>query len=134
MRTRTKSLKPEQLLSKRVASYIKMNYPEQIFRFDVGADIYTNMNSAKFTKELHGRFNRGYPDLFIPHVRKIKKKCFGGLYLELKATKTVPNSEHTRRQAIFHSLLRQFGFKCEFCCGYDECTKMIDDYLKYERK
>ena len=130
---RTKSLKPEQLLAKRVAAHIKLKYPKQIFRFDTGADIYTNINSAKFNKELHGKFNKGYPDLLIPHLKKYKGNWRGGIYLELKATKQVPNSEHTRRQAAIHAVLRSLGFECDFCCGYDECIKKIDDYMLYEK-
>ncbi len=124
-------VKIEQILTTRVANYLKRHYPAQPFRFDVGADIRTDMKSAKRSKELHGRWSRGYPDLFIPHLKhhKKRKKTYAGLYLELKATKTVPNTEHTRRQAAYHSILQSLGYKCEFCCGFEECIGLIKEYL-----
>ena len=73
---------------------------------------------------------RVIPDLFI--ARATKK--YGGLYIELKATKTVPNTEHTRTQRAYHQLLRQNGYMVDFACGFDEAKKMIDDYMKLKRK
>ncbi len=117
--------KPEQFLTTRVANFLKMTYPNQPFRFDIGADVPLAMVHAKRSKELHGKWNRGYPDLFICRVRKKK----GGLYLELKATPEVPNSDHTRRQAAYHEILRQCGYKVSFCCGFGDCIKKINKYL-----
>jgi len=121
-----RKIKPEQLLASRLAAYIKMNYPEVIFRFDLAADMPLPMHLAKRGKELHGKFNRGYPDLFL--ARCTKK--FGGLYLELKAGKSIPNTEHTRRQASYHTMLRLAGYKVEFCLGYEDCTEKVRKYLK----
>jgi len=128
---RVKRVKPEQVLAKRVAGYLKRTYPNIPFRFDTGADMRTDMNSAKRNKELHGKWSKGYPDLFICHCKRNKKGRikYGGLYLELKATKSVPNSEHTRRQAVFHALLREQGYKVHFACGYEESVDLIDKYL-----
>jgi len=102
-----------------------MNYPNIIFRFDLAADVPLPIVHAKRGKALHGKFNKGYPDLFIAKTRGKK----GGLYLELKAAATVPNTEHTRRQAYIHSILRKNGYKVYFCCGYDDCIKRIKKYL-----
>lgn len=118
--------KPESVLATRVANYLRRSYPEIIFRFDIGADIPLPPVHAKRNKELHGKWSRGYPDLLICKVRK----KYGGLYLELKATKTVPDNEHTRRQEVFHHLLRKAGYKVMFVCGYDESIAAIDSYLK----
>ena len=110
---------------------MKMHYPNIPYRFDTGADIRTDMQSAKRNKMLHGKWSKGYPDLFICHCKRNKKGKikYGGLYIELKATKTVPNSEHTRTQAIFHALLREQGYKVSFACGFEESKALIDTYL-----
>ena len=119
--------KPEQILSDRVATYIKEKFPSIPFRFDLSADMPLPPHLAKRGKELHGtKWNKKYPDLFIC-------KCtdkYGGLYLELKAGDTVPNSEHTRGQAMYHMVLRKLGYKAEFCCGFEDCKKKIKKYLK----
>jgi len=121
-----RKIKPEQLLAARLASYLKMNYPDVIFRFDLAADMPLPPHLAKRGKELHGKFNRGYPDLFV--ARCTKK--FGGLYLELKAGASIPDTEHTRRQAAYHVMLRAAGYKVCFCLNYEECTKKVRKYLK----
>lgn len=123
---RVKRVKPETVLTSRVANFLRLAYPTVIFRFDLAADMPLPMVHAKRNKELHGKFSRGYPDVFIA----VGTKKFGGLYLELKATATVPNTEHTRRQAYIHQLLRGFGFKVEFCCGYEDCISRLRKYLK----
>ena len=124
---RKRRIKPETLLATRVAAYLRMHYPNIIFRFDLAADMPLPPHLAKRGKELHGeRNNRGFPDLFVAW----SSKKYGGLYLELKAGDKVPNTEHTRRQASYHHRLRLAGYKVNFCCGYEECTRMIKKFLK----
>ena len=124
---RRKRIKPETLLTERMANYIRMHHPDIIFRFDLAADLPLPMNLAKRGKQLHGeKWNKGYPDLFVASVRK----GYGGLYLELKATKSVPNTEHTRRQAYIHQVLREAGYFVTFCCGFEECKEKLDSYLR----
>lgn len=119
--------KPEDRLSSRVANFIRMYHPDIIFRFDLAADMPLPPHLAKRSKELHGeKWNRGYPDLFIA---KCSKK-YGGLYLELKAGDKVPNSAHTRRQAVYHVHLRAAGYKVQFACGFEDAKKKIEKYLK----
>jgi len=117
--------KPESLVAQRVSNYLLMNHPRIPFRFDL-IDNLGNSFMGKKIKELHGKWNRGYPDLFIATCRK----GFGGLYLELKAGDSVPDTEHTRNQARVHAVLRFNGYKVSFCCGYKECKKKIKKYLK----
>ena len=119
-------MKPEQLLSTRVSNYMKTNYSETIFRFDIGADVPLPIGTARRSKLLHGKWSKGYPDVFLAQCTK----KYGGLYLELKATDTVPNTAHTRRQAYVHMVLRKAGYKVSFCCGLGDCIKKIKKYLK----
>lgn len=118
--------KAESILSTRVANFMKLEAPDVPFRFDLGADVPLPMVHAKRNKELHGKWSKGHPDLFI---MKCKKK-YGGLYLELKATDDLVDSEHTRNQASYHAILRKNGYKCTFCFKYEDCIKKIKKYLK----
>lgn len=116
--------KAEELIVINVCNYIKKHYPEQPFRVDL-VDKIGRFNGGK-VKSLHGKWSRGYPDLFLPR----RTKGYGGLYLEVKATATVHNTAHTRLQAVYHEVLRQQGFKVLFACGYDECIIAVNKYMR----
>lgn len=123
------SKKPESFLATQVSNYM-LEYHEKIpFRFDIGADVPLPIQIAKRSKQLHGKWSRGYPDLFIATCRG----GYGGLHLELKATETVLDSEHTRRQAQYHAVLRHNGYFVTFACGFDECKQAIKKYLKMDK-
>jgi hypothetical protein len=117
--------KPEELLSTQLSNYILDKFNNIPFRFDL-VDKLANSVIGKKVKMLHGKWSRGYPDLFIATCRK----GYGGLYLELKATNKVPDTDHTRRQAQYHAVLRYNGYKVDFCCGLEDCKKKIKKYLK----
>jgi len=122
--------KPESLLATRVSNHMISKYPKIPFRFDIGADVPLPIHIAKRAKELHGKWSRGYPDVKICTCRH----GYGGLYLELKATDEVVDSEHTRTQAQYHAVLRHNGYKVMFVCGYKEAKKAIKKYLKGSKK
>jgi len=116
----------EKLLAKRLANYLKTNYPNQPFRFDIGADMFTNIKIAKDAHALHGKWSKGYPDLFIP----APTKKWHGLFLELKDTPTVPHNRHTDTQRAYHNTLVALGYKACFCCGFDDCVAKLEKYMK----
>ena len=124
------SKRPESVLATRISNYMLLNYNKIPFRFDIGADVPLPINIAKRSKALHGKWSKGYPDMFIATCRG----KYGGLYLELKATKSLLDNEHTRIQAQFHEVLRFNGYKVAFCCGYEECTSIIKDYMRKGKK
>ncbi len=99
------------------------------YRVDNGADVKLPIHVAKALHALHGKWSKGYPDLFLATCRG----GFGGLYLELKAGDKVPDTEHTRTQARYHAVLRYNGYKVDFCCGLKDCKKKIKAYLKMGR-
>ena len=117
-------MKPEELLVNQVSEYLLDNHPKIPFRFDqidqVGA------RGGSNNKRIHGKWSRGYPDLFIA----TKRGGFGGLFIELKATDNVPNTAHTREQANYHAVLRYNGYQVHFACGFKEAKKLIKKYLK----
>ena len=119
-----RQMKPEELLVSQVANLMKLKYPDIPFRFDQIDQV--GMVSGKRNKSLHGKYSAGYPDMFIPLMRG----GYGGLFLELKATATVPNTAHTRRQAVYHQILRNNGYEVHFACGFKEAKKIIKEYMK----
>ena len=117
-------MKPEELLVKRVANYLLTHYTNTPFRFDQIDQV--GLRGGRKNKMLHGKWSRGYPDLLV--LKRTKK--WGALYIELKATKTLQDTEHTRRQKEFHKVLQKAGYKVRFACGFDEAKKVLDKYLK----
>ena len=114
-------MKPEELLVTQVANYLKLKHPNIPFRFDQIDQV--GLSSGKRNKAIHGKWSQGFPDLVV----------YGKgspLMLELKATTTVPNTAHTRRQAVYHEILRQQGYEVHFACGFKECKKLIKSYIK----
>ena len=114
----------ESVLVEGLARWLKENHPKVIFRFDLFADTPMPHKLAQLNRKLHGKHTKGYPDLIVlgPGGRP--------LFLELKATDTVPNTEHTRRQRKFHEKLRRLGYEVHFCCGFKECIEKLKDYLE----
>ena len=114
-----------------IADYMRYQYPEVIYRFDLAADLKLSIGQAKKHKRLQGR--RGYPDLFIAEPRG----KYHGLFLEVKrpdVTIYKKNGElvanaHIREQFDMLEQLRQRGYVAEFACGFDEAKKIIDEYL-----
>lgn len=118
-------MKPEQLLATRVSNYMTIHHNDIVFRFDIAADVPLPIAVAKRNKELQGKWSKGYPDMFIA----ICKKGYGGLYIELKATKSLIKSKHTDRQQAIHQILRKSGYKVEFAMGYTHTIEIIEEYL-----
>ena len=121
---RRKTIKPEDILVIKVSSFLQDKYPDQPFRFDQIDQI--GLQNGRHNKMIHGKWSKGFPDLSIP---KPNKK-FAGLYLELKATSKLQDTEHTRTQSWYHQILRKLGYKCDFCIGLEDCKKKIRKYLK----
>ena len=135
-----------------IADYMRYQYPEVIYRFDLAADLKLSIGQAKKHKRLQGR--RGYPDLFIAEPKNVKAKCKVitdgdvikeshfldqkyGLFIELKKAGTriyrkdgrLVSDAHIREQFDMLEQLRQRGYVAEFACGFDEAKKIIDEYL-----
>ena len=122
----------ERNLTTKVAQYLQMAYPKVIYRFDLAADQRLSIQQATRNSKLHGRWSRGFVDLTIFH----KSGDYGALFIELKVDTVykkdgeLKKSEHLRRQAEFHMMLRERGYKAEFGCGFDEIKALIDNYIK----
>lgn len=128
-----------------IADYMRLHYPEVIYRFDLAADLKLTMGQASKHKRLQ-RF-RGYPDLFIAQPSPAKMENFGkeskytppyaGLFIEIKkpGTKiykkdgTLVADAHIREQFDMLLQLSQAGYQAHFGIGFDDCVKIISDYL-----
>ena len=119
-------------LYKMIADYLRYQYPEVIYRFDLAADLKLTMGQASKHKRLQ-RY-RGYPDLFI--AESVGE--YSGLYLEIKKDGTrifkkdgkLVADEHIREQYDMLHDLRTKGYAAEFGIGFEATKKLIDDYMK----
>ena len=139
----------EHNLYEQIARYLQLQYPNVIYRFDVGSDLELTPGQAAKHKRLHP--TRGYPDLFIAEPKNIKvktaldggyslvkTKTLGGLYLEIKTESNSPykkdstlkKDQHLEEQAEMLEKLRARGYRAEFGVGFEGCKKIIDEYLR----
>ena len=115
-----------------LADYLRYNYKDIIWRFDLAADLKLTIGQARKHKRLQQ--NRGYPDLFIAEPRG----KYHGAYIELKKAGTrifkkngtLVADEHIREQFDTLEQLRRKGYVAEFACGFDEAKRIIDEYLR----
>ena len=115
-----------------IADYLRYQYPQVIYRFDLAADLKLTMGQASKHKRLQ-RY-RGYPDLFIAE----SVGGYSGLYLEIKKPGTrifkkdgtLVSDEHIREQYDMLHDLRRKGYAAEFGIGFDATKKLIDDYMR----
>ena len=112
---------PEELLALRAANYIRENYPNVPYRFDL-VDKVSRLQGKK-ASSLHGVWSKGYPDM------QIMGRGGRALYLELKATLSVPRTAHTDRQRAYHAVMKNLGYKVRFSCGYGDTIRKIDKYM-----
>jgi hypothetical protein len=121
----------EKDLHKLVAKYLKVKHPKVIFRTDFAAGMKMSMFMARKHNALQS--SRAYPDLFIAESRK----GFSGLFIEIKREDTVVfkkdgtirKNEHLIEQ---HEMLKELelrNYKAVFGIGYENITKIIDEYL-----
>ena len=123
-----------------IADYIKVRYPDVIYRFDLAADLKLSIGQAKKHKRLQ-RF-RGYPDLFVakPKLQQSKDGMpvyTHGLFLEIKkeGTKILKKDgelvadKHIREQAKMLQALERRGYRAMFAVGYEQAKQIIDEYI-----
>ena len=122
----------EAILHQQVCDYLRLRYPDVLFRTDLGGVRLTMGQAAKVKRLQGGR--RAWPDLFIAEPRH---KVYGGLFIELKATKitkrdgkTLLSSKHLQEQSKLLNALNDRGYFARFAVGFDAAREIIDWYLK----
>ena len=114
-----------------LADYLRYNYKDIIWRFDLAADLKLTIGQARKHKRLQQ--HRGYPDLFIAEPRGE----YHALFVEIKRPGTriykkdgtLVADQHIREQFDLLEQLRRKGYVAEFACGFDEAKEIIDNYL-----
>lgn len=71
-------------------------------------------------------YKKGFPDLFIYEISRIKDTIYAGLAIELKTKKGRP----TKEQIEWMNKLNERGYMATICTGLDEALETIDIYLK----
>lgn len=118
-------------LYEQISQYLNLKHPGILYHWDLSGV----HNASRYTRNLYGRLNvRGFPDLIIyqPHG------AYAGLAIEVKVAGTVVYkkdgtlraSTHLAEQEAMLQRLRAAQYRAEFACGYDEITKIIEDYVQ----
>lgn len=150
MARRIKKFNSEENLHQQVVDYIKLQYPDIMFRTDFAAGIKMTQGQAVKHKRLQS--GRAWPDLFIAApMYKDKAVDFYGLFIELKkdgtklkrtkdAAKPLKGENFTRKagdwfdkhieeQANTLQMLGMNGYCVSFAIGFDDAKGLIDKYL-----
>ena len=124
----------ESVIHRQVCDYLRLQYPNVLFRTDMGG-VRLTMGQARAARATqHGR---AWPDLFIAEQRysKSDKEMYGGLFIELKATNiykkdgTLKSNTHVQEQADVLKALADRGYLAVFAVGFEEAKSIIDSYL-----
>ena len=115
---------------KAIATYLKYQYPDVIYRFDMGG-LNLSMAQAGMNKAI--QCGKGWPDMFIAEsIRPYK-----GMFLELKAEGVKLQKKdgsyatpHLQEQWEMLYKLRLKGYVADFAVGFDQAKRLIDSYLK----
>lgn len=127
-------------LQANVAMYLRMQYPNVLFKPDFGSGIKLSPYQARMQK-LQSGGRRGWPDIFVAEPAPIYENgnwvnMYHGLFVELKKEGVRLKkkngewaSDHIKEQAEVLEKLREKGYRAEFAVGFEEATNLIDDYL-----
>jgi hypothetical protein len=121
----------ENLLHKQLCQWMKMQYPNIVFRSGMEG-FHLSEQDAQFATIINS--HTGFPDLLIFERRgpsvglaiELKKE---GAPLYKKDRTTLRKSEHLERQASVLALLAERGWSTCFAQGWDEAVQTIKDYL-----
>lgn len=130
------TLTPEQVnpteyeLYLQLAEYLRLQYPQILYRFDLGG-IRLTIGQARKIKAVQK--SSGYPDLFIAEARQ----GYHGMFVEIKTgrreafTKKGELRQDSHIQAQWQMLeeLTRRGYFAVWGLGFEETRALIDMYL-----
>jgi hypothetical protein len=131
--------KHEEAIQKDVCKYLRLHYPQVVFRSDYASGLKLTQNQASVHRSLQS--SRSWPDLFIYKPMKVDGRQYAGLAIELKADGTsvilkigprkgkLSTDEHIQEQALMLRELRKCGYYADFAVGYDQAVNIIDWYF-----
>ena len=126
-----KLVKHEEVLHRQVCHWLKLNYPNVIFRSDFASGLYLTPQQAKIHASLQS--GRSWPDLFVYSAQR----SYYGLALELKKEGTaiqvtrgpkkgyIVADEHIREQFLMLKALRAEDYFSNFAVGFDDAIEQI---------
>lgn len=112
-----------------VCQYLRYQYPDILFRSDLGGIKLTKGLAIKSKKIQR---SSGFPDLFIYYP----SKGYNGLAIELKATNiykkdgTLKKNDHVFKQKKILDILSANNYKAVFAVGFEQAKKIIDEYVR----
>ena len=132
----------EYQICKDIAIYLRLQYPNVIFHFDL-AGLNLSRAQSGMMKAIQG--GRGWPDLFIAEPRLVFGATddlpfgtnYNGLFIEVKAedirlrkNNGDPATPHINEQMDCLQDLFNRGYFTVFACGFDEAKELIDSYMR----
>lgn len=134
-----KNAKHEESLQLQICSYLRLQFPQLIFRSDFASGM--QLTPAQAAKHKRLQSGRAWPDLFIYRPMKVDGKQYAGMALELKKEGTtiivkkgprkgqLVANEHIVEQYYLLRSLEKLGYFAEFACGYDDAINLINKYM-----
>lgn len=131
-----KVTKHEESLQLQVCSYLRLQYPDVIFRSDFASGLHLTESQAAKHKRMQS--GRAFPDLFIFESRH----GYHGLGIELKKDGTtvivkigprkgkISADQHIQEQYSLLQKLQRKGYYADFAIGYDNAIAIIDWYME----
>jgi hypothetical protein len=127
--------RPENNLQRMVCNYLRLQFPNVIFRSD-----YAGVNNdSKASRGMMKSFqsSRSFPDLFIYEPKKVDGQQYAGMALELKSEGVriklkngqLTANPHIREQYLMLQALNKKGYFADFGVGIDDCFAKIDWYM-----
>lgn len=137
-------MKGEARVHQMVCDYLRMQYPDVIFKTDYGSGLKLTMGQAVRQKRLNS--DRAFPDLMICE-KSLKYDdgemgWYAGMFIEIKnegvkthkKDGTLVSNPHIHEQARMLERLQAKGYFASFASGFEECKKLIDEYLFHYKK
>ena len=123
--------KAEHHIQKHIAQYLRAQYPDVLFRSDLGG-VKLTIGQAVQVKAIQG--DRGWPDIFIAEPRH----GFCGLFFEIKAEEKdlltragkLRKNKHIQEQVKIIETLKDKGYYACFVIGFQPAVQVLDWYLK----
>lgn len=121
----------EEAVQLQVAAYLRLKWPQVMFRTDFAAGIKMTMPQAVKHKKMQS--GRGWPDIFIAVPNHGKH----GLFLELKEPRNtvylkdgrLSTERHVQEQAEILQALKWLGYEANFAVGFEDAVHQIEQYL-----
>ena len=131
----------EENVQMQVAQYLRLQYPNIIFRSDFSAGAKMSWGLINKNNAMQGK--RGFPDMFIAESAPCKDNSgdYFGLFLELKreGVKVFKKdgvtfvNDHFEEQFNTLTSLNKKGYYAVFAFGFEQAKNIIDGYLNGER-